>query len=148
MTYQERNTTVTLVSFTAILAYFLTRILQMLQARGLLDDALFQLWIIVILAAIRISITATILTNIIYGIVTVIRTQEEPTYVEDERDKLVSLKGTRIQSAVNGLGTFVAMLSFVLGQPALVMFALLIVAGLVGQITGDIARLFYYRRGA
>jgi hypothetical protein len=39
------------------------------------------------------------------------------------------------------------MLTFVLGQPPLVMFTLLIFFGVVAQILGDISRLVLYRRG-
>jgi hypothetical protein len=39
------------------------------------------------------------------------------------------------------------MLTFVLGQPPLVMFALLIFFGILAQVIGDIFRLYLYRRG-
>jgi hypothetical protein len=39
------------------------------------------------------------------------------------------------------------MLTYVLGQPPLVMFVLLILVGIVAQIIGDISRLVLYRRG-
>jgi hypothetical protein len=39
------------------------------------------------------------------------------------------------------------MLTFVLGQPPLVMFSLLIFFGLVAQVSGDVLRLYLYRRG-
>jgi hypothetical protein len=39
------------------------------------------------------------------------------------------------------------MLTFVFGQPPLVMFTLLIFFGLVAQIIGDISRLYLYRKG-
>jgi hypothetical protein len=39
------------------------------------------------------------------------------------------------------------MLTFVLGQPPLVMFTLLIFFGVVAQIIGDGLRLYLYRRG-
>lgn len=40
------------------------------------------------------------------------------------------------------------MLTFVLGQPPLVMFALLIFFGVLAQVVGDIARLVLYQRGS
>jgi hypothetical protein len=45
------------------------------------------------------------------------------------------------------LGVFLAMLTFVLGQPALGMFTLLIFFGLLAQIIGDMYRLVLYRKG-
>jgi hypothetical protein len=45
------------------------------------------------------------------------------------------------------LGVFIAMLTFVIGQPALVLFSLLILGGILAQILGDSSRLYLYRRG-
>jgi hypothetical protein len=57
------------------------------------------------------------------------------------------LRGTKLTYLVYSLGVFLSMLSFVFGQPPLVMFTLLIFSGLVAQVTGDISRLYLYRRG-
>ena len=64
-----------------------------------------------------------------------------------ERDKLIDLKDTKTVYYVSGFGGFLAMLTFVLGQPGLVMFSLLIFFGVAAQIVGDISRLYLYRRG-
>jgi len=80
-----------------------------------------------------------------------VRTKEEPQeseWLEDERDKLIQLKGTRVSYVVFSLGVLIAMLSFVLSQPPLVMFTLLIASGLIAQIVGDVYRLLRYGRGA
>jgi hypothetical protein len=58
------------------------------------------------------------------------------------------LKGTRVSYVVFSLGVLIAMLSFVLSQPPLVMFTLLIASGLIAQIVGDVYRLLRYGRGA
>jgi hypothetical protein len=80
----------------------------------------------------------------------VIRTGDENPQVEDiedERDKLIELKGTRVTYTVFSLVVFGAMLSYVFGQPALVMFSGLILAGLIAQVIGDVYRIVLYRRG-
>jgi hypothetical protein len=110
----------------------------------------FRLWGIVIVMAIVFTILGTILTHIFSAIVQAIQTgDEDPEIddVEDERDKLIDLRGTRVAYYVSGFGGFLAMLTFVFGQPALVMFTLLIFFGLVAQLVGDISRLVLYRRG-
>lgn len=147
MTFQQRNATVMLASLSAVLAYFLIRVAQMLGGDGLQQDIVYRLWLIVIIAVIVLTIAGTILTNIVYGIVTMIETKEEPTYVEDERDKLIELKAMRVSKSVASLATFGAMLTFVLGQSALVMFTLLISAGLVAAIAESLAKLYFYRKG-
>ena len=106
--------------------------------------------LITIALAIVLTILGTILTHILSAIIEVIRTgEEEPEIddVEDERDKMIDLRGIRVTYIAFSLGVFISMLAFVFGQPGLVMFALVIFFGLIAQVTGDISRLCYYRRG-
>lgn len=150
MSFQEKNVSVTLMSFSLILVIYLAGIWRMVQAGGLDAISLFRLWGLVIVLAIVFTIAATILTHILSAIIEAIRTgNEDPQIedIEDERDKLIDLRGTKLTYAVSSIGVFLAMLTFVLGQDPLVMFSLLILAGLVAQIIGDISRLALYRRG-
>jgi len=39
------------------------------------------------------------------------------------------------------------MLSFAFGQPPLVMFSLLILSSILGEIIGDISQLYLYQKG-
>jgi hypothetical protein len=150
MSYQQRNIAVSLASFTLILGIYLFGLLGMVRDGGLNEPDLFRLWGIIIVLAIIFTIAATILTTIVSAIIEAIRTGDENPKIDDiadERDQLIDLRGTRVTYVVSSLGVFVAMLTFVLGQPVLVMFALLILSGLVAQIVGDIFRLVRYRRG-
>ncbi len=150
MSFQEKNITVTLVSFTLILGIFLIRLFQMIQTESFNSTNVFRLWGIVIVLAIFFTIIATILTHIVSAIIQAIKTgQEDPEIdnTEDERDKLIDLRGTKVTYFLSSIGVFLAMLTFVLGRPPLVMFTLLIFFGVVAQIIGDISRLYLYRRG-
>ena len=149
MSYQEKNTTVSLMSFVLILAYYLINVFQMYQGDGLIPDRLFRLWAIVIVAGILVNILATILTNIVLSIVHAIRTgkEESERFIEDERDKLIGLKGTKFSYIFFSIGVLIAMLTFVFGQPPLVMFSIIILSSLVAEIIGDIAQIVLYRRG-
>jgi hypothetical protein len=149
MSYQEKNITVSLVSHLLILGYFLFNLFQMVQAGGLVADRVFRLWAIVIIAAIIVNIVGSILTNIVLSIIHAIRTktEEEERFIEDERDKLISLNGMRVSYITFSIGVLLAMLSFVFGQPPLVMFSLIIFSGLVAEILGDISQIVLYRRG-
>jgi hypothetical protein len=150
MSFKEKNITVTLVSFTLILLIFLISINRMIQDGGLTSSGVFRLWGITIVLAIIFTIIATILTHIISAIIEVIRTGNEDPEIEDledERDQLIDLRGTKATYFVSSIGVFLAMLTFALGQPPLVMFTLLIFFGVVAQIVGDILRLVLYRRG-
>ncbi len=150
MSFQQRNILASTVSFTVILAFYLIRVAQMLQSGTFVSANVFRLWGIIIVLAIAATILLTILTHIGSGIVDAIKTGEEPTIedIQDERDRLIDLKGTRVTYVVSSLGAFLAMLTFVFGQQALIMFSLLIFFGLAAQIVGDISRLVLYGRGS
>lgn len=150
MSHQEKNITASLVSFTLILGFYLIRILGMIQTEGLVSTKVFRLWGIIIGLGIVGTIIASIFTHIIAAIVHAVKTGEEDPKIddiEDERDKLIDLRGTRVTYIVSSFGVFLSMLAFALGQPPLVMFSLLIFFGLFAQIIGDISRLVLYRRG-
>lgn len=149
MSYQEKNITVSLVNFTLILGFFLIRVFQMIQSGSFNSTNVFWLWGIVIGLAVVVTIVATILTHIGSGILQAIKTKEEPRIedIQDERDQFIDLRGTKVTYFVSSIGGFLSMLTFVLGQPPLVMFTLLIFFGVVAQIIGDISRLYLYRKG-
>jgi hypothetical protein len=149
MTYQEKNITVTLSSAILILGYYLLRIYQIAQ-NGALDSAsVFRLWGVVIVATIVVNIVGMILAHTLFAVAQAIQTRGEPEIenIEDERDKLIKLKGTRIAYFVLSIGVFLSMLTLVFGQPALVMFSLLIFFSIFSEIVADISRLIYSRRG-
>lgn len=149
MSFQEKNITVSLVNFSLILIFYLIRVFQMVQGGNFNSTNVFRLWGIVIVLAVFVTIFATILTHIVSSIIQAIRTNEKPDVenIQDERDKLIDLRGTKVTYFVSSIGVFLSMLTFALGQPPLVMFTLLIFFGVVAQIIGDMSRLYLYRRG-
>lgn len=150
MSFQEKNITVTLISYSVILLFYSNRIFQMVQDGGLNSTDLFRLWAIVIVLGIIITIIGMILTHIVSAIVIAVQTGDDDPDIEDiadERDKLIDLRGTKTTYTVSSIGSFLAMLTFAFGQSPLIMFALLVFFGLVAQVVGDGTRLFLYRRG-
>jgi hypothetical protein len=149
MSFKQKNVTASLVSFSLILAYFSIRVLLMIQQGAFIPSNVFRLWVIVIVLAIVVTVFGTILAHIIFAILEAIRTRQEPEIenVEDERDTLIDLRGTKVTQLAASIGVGLGMLTYVLGQPPLVMFTLLIFFGVVAQIIGDISRLVLYRRG-
>lgn len=150
MSFQQRNITVSLVTFNLILGFYLVRISQLFQTDNFISTNVFRLWGIIVVLAIVATIFLTILAHIGSAVFQVIKTGDENPKIEDiqdERDKVIDLRGTQITYLASSLGVLVAMLTFVFGQPPLVMFSLLIFSGLLAQIIGDISRLILYRRG-
>ena len=149
MSYQEKNITVSLMSYLLILGFYLVNWLQMYQVEGLIPAKVFSLWIIVIVATILVNIVASILTHIVLTIFQAIKTRTQPDerFIADERDKMIGLKGMRNSYVVFSLGVFLSMLTFVLGQPPLVMFSLIVFSAILAELIGDISQLYFYRRG-
>lgn len=149
MSYQEKNITVSLVTTLMIMGYFGINVLPMYQAGALVPAKIFTLWAIVIVVSILVNIIGSILTNILLSIVHAIRTrsEEEERFIEDERDRLIGLKGVKVSYITFSIGVLLSMLTFVFGQPALVMFSLIIFFSLAAEIIGDISQIYLYRRG-
>ena len=149
MSYQEKNITVSLVTHLLIVGYYLANLFQMQQAGGLVSTRVFSLWAIVIVAIIVVNIVGSILTNILLSIVHAIRTRsdQEERFIEDERDQLIGLKGSKVAYIAFSIGVLISMLTFAFGQPPLVMFSLLILSSIVAAITGDVSQLYLYRKG-
>jgi hypothetical protein len=149
MSYQEKNITVSLVSHLLIVSYYLVNLFQMYQAGGLVSARIFSLWAIVIVAAIIVTIIGSILTNILLSIVHAIKTrsEKEERFIEDERDQLIGLKGSKVSYIAFSIGVLVAMLTFALGQSPLVMFSLLILSSILAEIIGDVSQLYLYQKG-
>jgi hypothetical protein len=150
MSFQQKNVTVSLVNFSLILGFFSIRVFQMIQGDSFNSTNVFRLWGIVIALAILVTIFATILTHIVSAIIQAIKTGEQDPKIEDfedERDRLIDLRGTKATYLVSSIGVLLSMLTFAFGQPGLVMFTLLIFFGLLAQVVGDTSRLYLYRRG-
>jgi hypothetical protein len=149
MSYQEKNITVSLVSHLLIGVYYLSQLFQMQQSGGLVSAEVFRLWVIVIVAIIVVNIIGNILTHILSNIIHAIKTgkEEEERYIEDERDNLIGLKGSKVSYIAFSIGVLISMLTFAFGQPPLVMFSLLILSSIVAEIIGDISQLYLYRKG-
>jgi len=149
MSFQEKDIAASFVIFTLILGFYLVRVFQMIQSESFNLTNMVRLWATVIILGIVVTIIGTILTHIGSGIIQAIITREEPVIedIQDERDRLIDLRGTRVAYLVSSIGVLLSMLTFAFGQPPLVMFSLLILSGLVAQVVSDISRLVLYRRG-
>ncbi|MCG2783763.1 MAG: hypothetical protein L6461_01515 [Anaerolineae bacterium] len=149
MSYQEKSVTVSLTAYLMIVGYYLFNVFQMFQGGGLVASQLFSLWAVVIVAGIIVVISGNILANIILSIVHAIRTggEESERFIEDERDKLIDLKGNKVAYITFSVGVLLAMLTFVFGQPPLVMFSIIIFFSIAAEIAGNLAQIILYRRG-
>jgi len=151
MSFKEKNIAVTLVNFMLIMAIFLVSIFQMHQTDTFTPENVFRLFGVVVFLAVIVTVVAIILTHVVPGVLRRRRTGDDDEPImddfEDERDKSIDMRGTQVTYTVSSFGSFIAMMTFVTGQPALVMFCWLIFFGVLAQIVGDITRLMLYREG-
>ena len=150
MAFQQRNTVVTLVIQSMVAAFFGIRVYSLFQAGAFAPPQVFRLWAIVIGAVVLLSIGGIIAATIGHSIKHAVRTGSEPgdgDFIEDERDKLIDLKGSRVSHIITSILVFGSMLHFVFIQDGLWLFTLLIGSGLIGQITGDFYKLVRYGQG-
>jgi hypothetical protein len=150
MSFKEKSIVVSLVNFSLILLFFLFRVIQMALNDSFTEKNVFTLWGIIIVLAVVVTFAATIMTVIVSAVIEAILTGgKEPKVdgLEDERDRLIDLKGTQVSYLITSLGGLLAMLTYVLDQPPLIMFTLFIFFSVVAQITGDVRRLALYRGG-
>ena len=149
MTFQQKNVTVTLVSFTLLLIFFLLRVTQLVRTESFNHSSVIRLWIFVVVFAIGVTVLGMILTHGVSAVFEVIRTGDDKAEIDDtidERDQLIDLKGTKMTYTVISFGSFFAILAFALGQSPLVMISLLLFFGIAGQIAGDARRLQLYQQ--
>lgn len=157
MSYNSKKT------ITSVVAGVLLNIAYIIYALGEHSPAPDNLksWAIAMLVFIGIGIAAVIVIQIIFHIVTAIgiaiKEQEHDDkeierhllslVVEDERDKLISLKSTHIGYVFVGIGFVVALAELALGMSSVVALHTLLGAFSVGSIAEGIASICFYEKG-
>jgi hypothetical protein len=149
MSYQERRSIVNLISTVLISAIYSAYMFQRYPEGSPYSPDVFRFWGAFFLILIPVAIVAKIVIYIVFIIINTIATRaEEPSVnMTDERDKLIELKATRNSLYVFGAGFLLAMASLVIDMPPSTMFIILICAGIVSEIVGDLSEFYFYRRG-
>jgi len=147
MSYQEKQNIVNMLSGLLItLTYGIIVYQRHLQGRfDLTED--FTKWGVIFLIFIGVSIVARIVIQIIFHIINAIVTREEKTPVEDERDRLVKLKGTRNAYYAFTSGFVLSVMGLALGMPVYWIFIAFVTFGLIAEIIDNGSQIYYYRKG-
>ena len=148
MSFQEKNSAVSLANFTLILGIYLISLFLMSRSGNLNSENIFRLWGVVAVLATIGTVTSIILAHIASKVVHRMKTSQqlEISDLQDERDQLIDLKAANLGYRISSIGVALSMLTFVFGQPPLALFASLIFFGLLAQIISDAFRLYLYRR--
>lgn len=148
MTFQDRNTVVSILVNLSMLTYVVIRLINM-QAAGQFDgpDAV-NVWARMVVWVIPLSIAATIIGTILFNIIFAIVTgQEKPSFVVDERDKHFERRGSFAVIAGAGIGFVTGIVAMALDYSALVGLNIMYFGMAAGALGSDLVRFASYRRG-
>ena len=147
MSYQEKQNIVNIFTGLLVTVIFALIVYQRHQQGqfDLTED--FRTWGVVFLIFIGISVVVRIIIQIIFHIINAIATREEKVPVEDERDKLITLKATRNSYYVFTGGFVLSVISLALGMPVYGIFIAFVAFGLVAEIIDNGSQIYYYRKG-
>lgn len=147
MSYQEKKSIVSMFSSAIIFGAYCWYVFLKYEQELFGSDMSFRYWGAVILILIPISMAARIVVFILFIIINRLATKEiEPSF-EDELDKLIESKATRVSHYVFIVGFILAMGALVLGQPPSLMFILLFFSGFVSEAAGISTQFYLYRKG-
>ncbi|MFH1513014.1 MAG: hypothetical protein ABIG45_06640 [Bacillota bacterium] len=160
MYYQEKRTIVGIAEGIALLAAYCIYVTGKLNAgAATLDDLKF--FAVAMLTFIGIGIVLAIVIQIVFHILfsvsiavrernndeKQVETAINAAMVEDERDKIIDLKSTRIPFIVSMVGFIAGLVLVALEYPAAVMLNILFIAASLGSIGEGVAKLIYYKAG-
>lgn len=153
MSYQEKKSVTNIISaivITGVYAY----IMYQRYLNGAMDDSnIFKFWAIIILVFIPISIIARIIIMIVFHIIeAIVQTAKGEEFdgtmdIVDERDKLISLKATRLSLAIFTSGFMVALISQLFDISNHIFFITLFAFGLLSDVVSEVQMIMHYKKG-
>ena len=164
MSYQEKRTIVSIVTGALVLAAYCIYAFGQYQSGTVVPGDL-KFWARTILIFIGIGIAASIVIQIVFHILLSIATAVkrkildeniddkeieksiEAEMVEDEMDKLIDLKSTRISFIFAGIGFVAALLSLIFNYPPEVMLNIMFISFSIGSLFEGFTQLYFYRKG-
>jgi len=148
MSYEERNTIVALFTNLSVMTLLTLRLLSLHQGGAFAGPAALELWAQNVLWIIPASIVAAIILSILFNIGFAIVTREKnPDFVVDERDKAFGIKAMQTTIVVASAGFIGALGALAMGWQALIAFNIILGAFALGDLSGNVLKLFLYRRG-
>jgi hypothetical protein len=168
MSYQEKRTITSIITGALVLGAYCVYVFGKVQS-GAVTPGDLKFWASTMLFFIGIGIVAIIVIQIVFHILLSIsiaikeqirngevddkeieKTIEktiDAEMVEDEMDKLIELKSTRISFIFAGIGFVAALVSQVFNYSPVVMLNIMFISFNVGSLFEGFAQLYYYRKG-
>jgi heme/copper-type cytochrome/quinol oxidase subunit 2 len=147
MSHEERNVVTEILANAVIIGLFLWFLVAG-HAAGRFDgpDGV-QVWAVLVLKLIGLSIVTGIVLAILMAIVWRVVTGEKPDLTRDERDRAISGIGWKVQGIATAIGVVGAVGALALGYPVITAMNLILAGCAFGDTGGNLAKLRAYRRG-
>ena len=146
MTYQERQAVGNLIAGIIIFAAYFYWVWRAIDG-GLLGNenaatTIGRGILVLILGGVLLNIGIQILTSIAVSIIT---REPKPSFVVDERDRMLELRAVRVSYTIIGMGFIASMVALALGLVPLVVLQFIVLSFAVGTIFESILMLIFYR---
>ena len=148
MSFQQRQTIVSLLTTLLLAAIFFGYVLPRYPVGNPYSAGVFHFWGVAVVVLIPVSIVVNIIVNIVFSIIYSMAVHEKVASFADERDRFIEARAFRITVYVFTFGFFLAMGSLVLNMPPSVMFIVLMGSGYVAGLAGNLSQLYLYGKGA
>lgn len=148
MSYQEKNNLVTLVSSLVVMGNYFWRMYGMWIGGELDGEAANAIMGQSVLWLILVSIIVNVVAHVIFAVVHAAMTGgSDSSYVVDERDRLIELRGLRIGYYILGAGFVTSMIVLAMGYASILVFILIVFSFTVAGIAENLTRIAMYRWG-
>ncbi len=147
MSFHERRALVASFSAVIVPALYAAYMMQQFPQVDPYAPQVLRYWGGFFLGLVVVTIVAKIIIHIVFSILNTIASREAEPNIVDERDKLIELKASTNGGYVFGIGFVLAMVTLLLDQPPSLMFSVLLVTGVVTDLTTELAHFYFYRRG-
>ena len=148
MTHEERNTVSAIFASLLVNLYVIFKLMAMFEDGRLAGDDAVMIWARAMLWVIPIGIALVIATTILFNILHAIATgTASPSFLVDERDKIIPNFGMKVTGIVLSIGFIGAVIALAIGIAPLSAFIAMWFGFAAGDLAGNLAKMIRYRMG-
>ncbi|MEE9427617.1 MAG: hypothetical protein V3V25_05645 [Paracoccaceae bacterium] len=148
MSHQVRNTYASLFSGLVMFVLYFWRISYLFEQGRFEGAEAMSLLAKTFLLMIPVGIIATVISMILFSILFAIAARDgNPSFVIDERDRLIELRALRWSYYIFGAGFICSMIALAFGHTAFTVFNLIIGSLMLATIAEGLIQLAMHRRG-
>ena len=148
MSHREKHIIASIISSFLVFGIYYLVIFQLAQNGRFAGEDASSLLGRAILFLIAGGIVANIIVTILFSVGSaIVERNENPSFVVDERDRLIELRGMRFSNYLTGAGIIASMIALAIGQSIFVVLNMIIASLALSDIISNLLMLGIYRRG-